>query len=1037
MKLHVRVLEARNLPPTDPNGLSDPYVKLQLGKYRSKTKVIKKNLNPSWDEEFSFKVDDLSEELTLSVMDEDKYFNDDFVGQVKVAVSAVLEAEKKMLGTGWYALQPKSSKKSKHKDCGEIRLMIYLSQNSSFDEAHAAMPSLSDKSSVESRTSFELPRDSSSSSNESAKSSEASFGVEDAGPSKEEKSNGPTFVDRIFYMFAGKQPDIPITSSREVDLSELTETLVKPGPSENIYVENKSDDASSSASFDELLNCMLSKDQGKEMPGNLPGGVVLDQAYVIAPGALNTLLFSPSSNFLQSLAELQGTMGLQLGPWRLENGGDNLKREVTYTKAATKLVKAVKATEEQTYLKADGKSYAVLSSVSTPDVPFGSYFRTEVLYCIMPGPELPSEDLSSRLVVSWRMNFLQSTMMKGMIEGGAKQGLTESYQQFSVLLSQSVKPVDLKDLKSGKEQILASLQVEKESDFKLALRFFGNFTVLSSIFVSLYVLAHILLVNPSTIQGLEFVGLDLPDSIGEVIVCGVIVLQGERVLKRIGRFLQARKQRGSDHGVKAQGDGWLLTVALIEGSNLATVDSAEFSDPYVVFTCNGKTKTSSIKFQTSDPQWNEIFEFDAMDDPPSTMDVDVYDFDGPFDEATSLGHAEINFVKCNISDLADLWIPLEGKLAQACQSKLHLRIFLNNTRGTEVVKEYITKMEKEVGKKINLRSPQTNSTFQKLFSLPPEEFLINDFTCHLKRKMPMQGRLFLSPRIIGFYANLFGHKTKFFFLWEDIEDIQVIPPSLASVGSPSLMIILRRGRGMDARHGAKTQDHEGRLKFHFQSFVSFHMANRTIMALWKAKSLTPEQKFQIVEEESESKGLQSEESGSFLGIEEANLSEVFASAYTIPTNSMMELFNGGPMERKVMQKVGCVEYSLTPWEPVKPDVYQRQVSYKFDKRISHYGGEMTSTQQKSAPPDKNGWIIEEVMTLNGVPLGDYFNLHLRYQLDSIPSKSKACNVIVYLGIAWLKSTKHQKRITNNVITTLAGHLKELFSLVEKELTSRK
>lgn len=96
----------------------------------------------------------------------------------------------------------------------------------------------------------------------------------------------------------------------------------------------------------------------------------------------------------------------------------------------------------------------------------------------------------------------------------------------------------------------------------------------------------------------------------------------------------------------------------------------------------------------------EIFEFDAMDEPPSMLDVEVYDFDGPFNEATSLGHAEINFVKSNISDLADVWIPLQGKLAQACQSKLHLRIFLNNTKGSNVVKEYLTKMEKEVGKKV-------------------------------------------------------------------------------------------------------------------------------------------------------------------------------------------------------------------------------------------------------------------------------------------------------------------------------------------------
>lgn len=89
-----------------------------------------------------------------------------------------------------------------------------------------------------------------------------------------------------------------------------------------------------------------------------------------------------------------------------------------------------------------------------------------------------------------------------------------------------------------------------------------------------------------------------------------------------------------------------------------------------------------------------------MDEPPSVLDVEIYDFDGPFDDARSLGHAEINFVKSNISALGDIWIPLQGKLAQACQSKLHLRIFLENTRGGNVVMEYLTKMEKEVGKKV-------------------------------------------------------------------------------------------------------------------------------------------------------------------------------------------------------------------------------------------------------------------------------------------------------------------------------------------------
>ncbi|KAJ8751186.1 hypothetical protein K2173_016367 [Erythroxylum novogranatense] len=225
-------------------------------------------------------------------------------------------------------------------------------------------------------------------------------------------------------------------------------------------------------------------------------------------------------------------------------------------------------------------------------------------------------------------------------------------------------------------------------------------------------------------------------------------------------FGRNTEDEGNDHGIKAQGDGWLLIIALIEGSNLADVVSNGLCDLYMAFTSNGKTRTSSIKFQQFDPMWN-------------------------------------------------------GKLSQACQSKLHLRIFLNNIKGGNVVKDYLSKLEKEVATKINLHSPQTNSTLQKLFRFAPEEFLINDFTCHLKRKMPVQGRLFLSTRTIGFHSDLFGHKTTFFFLWEDIKDIPVYPPTLSSMGSPVIVFTLRQGRGMDARHGAKSQDDEGRLKFHF------------------------------------------------------------------------------------------------------------------------------------------------------------------------------------------------------------------------------
>ncbi|KAK3132231.1 hypothetical protein QOZ80_6AG0517910 [Eleusine coracana subsp. coracana] len=1030
MRLLVRVVEARGLPATEAgDGLRDLYARARLGKQRAKTKVARRTLSPAWEEEFAFRVGDLRDQLLVAVLHEDRYFADDVLGQVKVPLSAVLDADNRTLGTQWYQLEPKS-KKSKIKECGELRLNISLAQNNS-EEATTLAHWASDDLTSNSDKSTELKKGSSLP-NVLADMSSALSESDEIEIAKEEKSNGgPSFVNKLYQFFSVKPkdaeapaPPFPKQDNTSGNHDETPSTSSEPS-------EKQDCEATATMTFDELLKAFGSRREGKEMPESLSGGVLLDEVYAIAPSDLNTLLFSPSSDFLQSLAEIQGTTGLEVQQWKLENDDEILKRIVSYTKAPTKLVKAVKATEDMTYMKADGEMFAVLADVSTPEVPFGNTFRVEVLTCIMPGPELPDDEKSSRLVVSWRLNFVQSTMMKSMIENGAKQGLKDNYSQFSELLVRYARPVDAKDTADSNE-VLSSVQPEQESDWKLAFRIFGNFTVISSMFAFIYVSAHIILASPSIVQGLEFPGLDLPDSAGEVVVCGILVLQGQRVLNMIARFIQAKRQRG-DHGVKAQGDGWLLTVALIDGTNLATTKSSGYSDPYVVFTCNGKTKTSSIKFHTLEPQWNEIFEFDAMEDPPSVMEINVYDFDGPFDEVASLGHAEVNFLKSNISELADIWIPLKGKLAQACQSKLHLRIFLNNSKGTEVVKSYIDKMEKEVGKKIAVRSPHTNIAFQKIFSLPPDEFLINDFTCHLKRKMLTQGRLFLSPRIIGFYTNLFGHKTKFFFLWEDIEDIVVVPATLSSMGSPSLFIILRKGRGLDAKHGAKQLDNEGRLKFHFQSFVSFSVAHKTIMALWKARSLTPEQKVQLVEEESETKEL-NEESGPFLGIEDAKMSEVFSSTKQIDVSTLMNIFEGGPLEHQVMEKVGCMDYSVTAWEPVKTDVYQRQVHYKFDKKSVRHGGEAMSTQQKSPWPDKDGWLVEEVMTLEGIPVGENFNLHIRYHLESIPSKQKTCSVQAHIGISWLKSCKNRKKITQDIESSASSRLKKIFSELEKEFT---
>ncbi|KAH7682900.1 C2 domain-containing protein [Dioscorea alata] len=1004
MRLYVYVLEARDFPAVKAS--DGVYTKLQVGKHKTRTRTVKNGTDQvAWNEEFVFRLEDENADVELEV----NAVGGELLGTVQVPLRLVLDDGAWALPPTWFPLRSNHAggSKSPAKDCGKILLTISVCGWSNGHKASAPKGFFHNTSVQE----------------------QADGVVGASNIHAETDTMGTMDIDRP--KFASEQTQIAQTLD-----SSLVQSFSHKNEENPRASSSNSDPLVPSATFEKALNAMQSEDE-TEMPDNLQGGILLEQTYIVDSKDLNLYLFGPDSHFKRDLAELEGITDFQEGPWTWTCADRTcLRRTLTYTKAS-KLVKAVKAREEQTYVKADGRSFAVSTCVVTPDVPCGNCFEVDLLYKIMPGTPLSLGEPSSHLVISWNVNFHQSTLMKGMIESNARQGLKESYEKFADLLAQNIKPVDSAELTLDKEHLLAPLQLDHRSDWELAREYFVNFTLLSFLFMALYVLLHILLSKLGRVGGLEFNGVDLPDSFGELITCGILVLQGVRVYNMMSHFVQARLQRGGDHGVKAQGDGWLLTVALIEGSNLMSVASNELADPYVVFSCNGKTRTSSVQLQTRDPQWNEVLEFDAMPEPPSVLDLEVLDFDGPFGLAVPLGHVEINFLKHTSEELADIWIPLDGKLAQTSQSQLHLRIFLENTKGDETIREYLRKMEKEVGKKINLQSPHKNATFQKIFVLPPEEFLINDFSCYLKRKLPLQGRLFLSARIVAFYANFFGHKTKFFFLWEDIEDIKMMPPSLATVGSPALLFILKIGRGNDARHGSKSRDEEGRLKFQFQSFASFGKASRTIMALWRARTLTFEQQAKLEEDHlfRGDKSPQIENADSASCGEDNKLSKCFQTDVPLQITSLMKIFDGGHIEKKIMEKVGCVGYSAAQWESAGPDSHERHINYKFNHIMSIFGGEVDSMQKRTPTPDGNGWSIEEVMTLHNVPFSEHFHIHLRYQIWT--SGSRGCHCKVSVGVLWTKKNKFHKRITKNICDKLCHRSQEIFEVAEDELLSAK
>ncbi|XP_064422057.1 multiple C2 and transmembrane domain-containing protein 2 [Latimeria chalumnae] len=85
--LSVHLKNGRNLVVRDRSGTSDPYVKFKMdGKTIYKSKIVYKNLNPLWDEQFVVPVKDLNKKLYIKVYDRD-LTTDDFMGSAVLSLS--------------------------------------------------------------------------------------------------------------------------------------------------------------------------------------------------------------------------------------------------------------------------------------------------------------------------------------------------------------------------------------------------------------------------------------------------------------------------------------------------------------------------------------------------------------------------------------------------------------------------------------------------------------------------------------------------------------------------------------------------------------------------------------------------------------------------------------------------------------------------------------------------------------------------------------------------------------------------------------
>ncbi|KAL3719521.1 hypothetical protein ACJRO7_004484 [Eucalyptus globulus] len=89
--LKIHISRGINLAVRDVRS-SDPYVVVRMGKQKLRTRVVRKNLNPEWNENLTLRVTDPDLPVKLAVYDRDRFSLDDKMGDAEFDIRPLLEA---------------------------------------------------------------------------------------------------------------------------------------------------------------------------------------------------------------------------------------------------------------------------------------------------------------------------------------------------------------------------------------------------------------------------------------------------------------------------------------------------------------------------------------------------------------------------------------------------------------------------------------------------------------------------------------------------------------------------------------------------------------------------------------------------------------------------------------------------------------------------------------------------------------------------------------------------------------------------------
>ncbi|XP_074331538.1 FT-interacting protein 1-like [Apium graveolens] len=124
--LYVRVVKAKDLPPSALTASCDPYVEVKLGNYKGRTKHFERKVNPEWNQVFAFSKERIqSSILEIFVKDKEMVGRDDYLGKVVFDMNEVPTRvpPDSPLAPQWYRLE---DRRGGGKVRGDIMVAVWM-----------------------------------------------------------------------------------------------------------------------------------------------------------------------------------------------------------------------------------------------------------------------------------------------------------------------------------------------------------------------------------------------------------------------------------------------------------------------------------------------------------------------------------------------------------------------------------------------------------------------------------------------------------------------------------------------------------------------------------------------------------------------------------------------------------------------------------------------------------------------------------------------------------------------------------------------